>query len=139
MTGFAAGMAVGCLVGIAMAVTFLLFAAVWLSEAHERSVGPTARGIATAVAVVAALSGLCYALQLPKAAAMMLLLIVVFWVADQWEVLTALVTSALSAISLTVLFLPPLRSFRIATTADWVSLDVFLVVSVVGCRMIGGR
>jgi K+-sensing histidine kinase KdpD len=139
MAGFAAGVATGCLVGVTVTIVLLLFAAVWFGEPLREVVEASPRGIAAALAVILAVAGFSYVLHLPKAAAMLLFVSAVFLIADQLEILTALISSALSTIMIVFLFLPPTRSVRVAHIGDRVSLAVFLLVSVVGCRLICGR
>ena len=139
MTGFVAGVATGCLVGVTVTIILLLFAATWLAEPQQQSAESSARGVAAACLTILALGAFCYALHLPKAVVMILLLSAVFLIADQTEVLTALIGSGLSTLLLTFLFLPPIRSMRIIRMGDRLSLAAFLLVSVVGCRLICGR
>ena len=137
MNGFLAGMAVGCLIGAVVAFVFLVIAAFWFGEPGGSR--PLSRLDLVPFAGILAIGALSYGLHLPKAAVMILLLSAVFLTADQADVLIAFVASAFSAIVLTFLFLPPLRSFRVVHSEDWVALAVFFLVSVSGSRLIHGR
>jgi K+-sensing histidine kinase KdpD len=139
MTGFLAGLVTGCLVGVTLTIVFLLFAATWLVEPQQQPAESSLRGIAAASLIILSLCGLSYALHLPKGVVMILLLSAVFLIADQLEILTSLIAAGLSTIMLTILFLPPIRSIRILHAGDRLSLAAFLLVSVVGCRLICGR
>jgi K+-sensing histidine kinase KdpD len=139
MTGFLAGLVTGCLVGVTVTIVLLLFAATWLSESQQQPAESSLRGIAAASLIILSLCGFCYALHLPKPVVMILLLSAVFLIADQLEILTALIVAGLSTLMLTLLFLPPIRSIRILHAGDRLSLAAFLLVSVVGCRLICGR
>jgi K+-sensing histidine kinase KdpD len=139
MIAFVAGVATGCLVGVTVTIVLLLFFATSFTKPQKQIVDCSLRGIAAISMMIIGLGFISYALHLPKAAAMILFLSAVFLIADQFEILTALIASGLSSITLIFLFLPPLHSFRVATAGDQLSLAAFLLASVVGCRLICGR
>jgi K+-sensing histidine kinase KdpD len=139
MIVFLAGVATGCLVGVTLTIVLLLFFATWFTEPQKQVVECSLRSIVATSMAILGVGCISYALHLPKAAAMILFLSAVFLIADQFELLAALIASGLSSITLIFLFLPPLHSFRVATTGDRLSLAVFLLASVVGCRLICAR
>jgi K+-sensing histidine kinase KdpD len=78
-------------------------------------------------------------IHLPTYAAMLLLLLVVLVIARQGSMLVALIGCGVTAMELTLLFLPPIGSIRVAHTSDRLLLALFVLASLVGSLLIRGE
>ena len=97
------------------------------------SVGRWLRGLVVSVVLVAAVSGLIALLEphLPVLGLLVLYILPVLAVAVGWGTVLAVVTSILSAVCFTYLFLPPIGSIRVADWRELVAMGVFVVTAVV--------
>jgi two-component system, OmpR family, sensor histidine kinase KdpD len=62
-------------------------------------------------------------------------LLVVLFVASLGEVIAAVITSVAATLCFNYFFLPPVGTFTIADSHNWVALAVFLIVSIVASRL----
>jgi two-component system sensor histidine kinase KdpD len=92
-----------------------------------------ASGIAFSVAAVAAVTGLVYALRpvAPTVSLGVLYVVAVVAVATMRGLVFAIPVSIASMLTFNFLFLPPLHTFALRDSANWVALGVYLVVGVV--------
>jgi signal transduction histidine kinase len=101
----------------------------WVSP----SVARWLRGLVVCVIAVAAVSGLIVLLEphLPVLGLLVLYILAVLAVAVGWGTVLAVITSVLSAVCFTYLFLPPIGSVRVADWRELVAMGVFVVTAVV--------
>lgn len=90
-------------------------------------------GAVVALASIAAVTGLIYALRevMPVEAAGVLYLLPVLLVSNYWGLTLGVATSILSAAAFNFFHIPPVGRFTIADEQNWVALAVFLAVAVV--------
>ena len=137
MGSYVAGLVTGCLLGVSG--TFLLLFLV-LSLSGQFSTlfkANSLRGIVYAAAVLIAVSGIAHLLRLDKDSAMLLLLLAVLAVAKQGGLVLGLAASAMAAVMLSVLFMPPVGSLFIKGPDDRLALALFLLIAALGSRLIG--
>jgi signal transduction histidine kinase len=90
-------------------------------------------GLVVSVTAVAAVSGLIALLEphVPVLSLLVLYILAVLAVAVGWGTVLAVVTSVLSAVTFTYLFLPPVGSIRVADWRELAAMGVFVVTAVV--------
>jgi two-component system sensor histidine kinase KdpD len=92
------------------------------------------------VAAIAALTGIIYGLKgvAPKVSLVTLYLFAVVPAALAWGVAYAITVAVASTLTFNFLFLPPLYTFTIDDSQNWVALVVFVVVAVVVGELASG-
>jgi len=90
-------------------------------------------GIVAAIASVAVITGLVYALKevVPVVSTGVLYMLAVLLVSSRWGLWLGIATAVLSAIAFNFFHLPPTGRFSIAESENWVALGVFVVAAVV--------
>jgi two-component system sensor histidine kinase KdpD len=94
---------------------------------------PHAARIAVCAAAIAAVTGVVYGLDgvAPTVSLVPLYLFAVVPVAAAWGLPYGVATSIASMLTFNFLFLPPLYTFTLADSQNWVALAVFVVVAIV--------
>jgi K+-sensing histidine kinase KdpD len=137
MAGFIAGMALGCLIGVCGTYAVLFLAATAPEPFPVRMKEFSALKFAVSLLTISALGGACFRLNVHKSSTVLVLLLGVFVVARLAGIVVGLFASIVSAILLSLLFLSPIGSLRISRPSDQFLLALFLVSSLLGCRLIG--
>ncbi len=137
MAGFVAGLALGCLIGVCGMYAVLFLAATTPEPFPVRIKEFSALKFAVSLLAISAIGGACFKLSIHKSTTVLLLLLGVFMVARIAGIVVGLFASIVSAILLSLLFLSPIGSLRISRPSDQFLLALFLVSSLLGCRLIG--
>ncbi len=139
MIGFAAGIATGCLIGVSGTFLLILLSTSLPSGQKYWQSEVSPRGIVLAVMTVLAVAGLAHILHVHKAGSLLILLLTVLLISRGSNTVTGLTSAAVAAIVAALFFLPPVGSFRIAHPQDRLALAIFLLISVVGARLVRSR
>jgi K+-sensing histidine kinase KdpD len=137
MGSYLAGLVTGCLLGVSGTLLLLLLGLSFSGQFSTLFKTNSPRGHVYAAAVLTAVSGIAYLLRLDKGSAMLILLLAVLAVAKQGGLAHGLVASAIAAVILTVLFMPPVGSLFIKGPDDRLALALFLLIAALGSRLIG--
>jgi K+-sensing histidine kinase KdpD len=137
MAGFIAGLALGCLIGVCGTYAVLILAATTPEPFPVRLKSFSAWKFAVSLLAISAIGGACFKLNAHKSTTVLVLLLGVFLVARLAGIVVGLCASVVSAILLSHLFLPPVGSLRISRPSDQLLLALFLLSSLLGCRVIG--
>jgi K+-sensing histidine kinase KdpD len=137
MGSYLAGLVTGCLLGVSGTLLLLLLGLSFSGQFSTLFKTNSPRGHVYAAAVLIAVSGIAYLLRLDKGSAMLILLLAVLAVAKQGGLAHGLVASAIAAVILTVLFMPPVGSLFIKGPDDRLALALFLLIAALGSRLIG--
>ena len=137
MAAFISGMALGCLIGVCGTYIVLLLAAATPPPFPGLWTEFSARKVVVSSLAICAVGGICFKLSLHKSVTVLLLLLTIFIVARLLGIAIGLFSSVVAAALLGFLFLTPIGSLRISSPSDQFMLAVFLLSSLLGCRMIG--
>ncbi|MFZ0820155.1 MAG: DUF4118 domain-containing protein [Candidatus Acidiferrales bacterium] len=137
MVGFIVGMALGSLIGVCGTYAVLFLAATTPEPFPVRMKEFSALKFAASLVAISALGGACFKLNAHKSTAVLVLLLGVFVVARLAGIAVGLFASIVSAVLLSLLFLSPIGSLRISRPSDQFLLALFLLSSLLGCRLIG--
>lgn len=137
MAGFIAGLAVGCLLGVSGTFLLILLATALSNKRPSLADELSPRGLAYSAIALLAIAGIAYLLRLDKAAAMLLLFLGVLAIAKLEGLAKGIGASALAAGMLSLLFLPPIGSMRIARPEDQFALALFFLSAIFASRLIG--
>ena len=137
MGGFIAGLALGCLIGVCGTYAVLFLAATTPEPFPVRMKEFSALKFAVSLLSISTIGGACFKLNAHKSTTVLVLLLGVFVVARLAGIVVGLFSSIVSAILLSLLFLSPTGSLRISRPSDQFLLALFLVSSLLGCRLIG--
>jgi K+-sensing histidine kinase KdpD len=137
MGSFVAGLVTGCLLGVSGTLLLLLLGLSLSGQFSTLFKTNSLRGHVYAAAVLITVSGIAYLLKLDKESAMLLLLLAVLAVAKQGGLVYGLAASAMAAVLLSFLFMPPVGSLFIKGPDDRLALALFLLIAAVGSRLIG--
>jgi hypothetical protein len=96
------------------------------------------REIALASITILGIAIFSYAVHMPDPLTMLLFLSALLLIARHAAMLTNLVASGFATLLLSIV-LPPMWSLRVARAEDQLALILFLLVSIVGCRMVRGE
>ena len=104
-----------------------------LERGHSAELLRPAAGVLVSAALVTAVTGLIFALRphVPVLALGILYLFAVIPVAVVWGLVYALLVSVASMLTFNFFFLPPVHSFTLRDSSNWLALAVFVVTSVV--------
>lgn len=136
MGSYLTGLVAGCLLGVSGTLLLLLLGMSLSSQIPGLANASLLRGYGYAAAVVIAVSGIARVLKLDKESAMLVLLLAVLAVAKQGGFVNGLAASAVAAVSLSVLFLPPVGNLFIKASEDRLALALFLLIAALGSRLI---
>jgi K+-sensing histidine kinase KdpD len=137
MGSYVAGLVTGCLLGVGGTLLLLLLGLSFSGQFSTPFKTNSLRGHVYVVAVLIAVSGIAYLLKLDKESAMLLLLLAVLAIAKQGGLVHGLVASAMAAVILSFLFMPPVGSLFIKGSDDRLALALFLLIAALGSRLIG--
>lgn len=139
MGSFIAGLVTGLLLGVSG--TFLLFIAAlaFTGESSSALSRQSYRSFVLITAALVILAGAAHILKLDKTSSLLLLLLAVLAIAKQSGLVNGLIASAIAAVSLSVLFFPPIGSLAIKGPGDRLALALFLLIATLGSRFIGER
>jgi len=137
MAAFISGMALGCLIGVCGTYIVLLLAAVTPPTFPNLVTEFSALKVVVSSLVICAVGVTCFRLSLHKSVTALLLLLTIFIIARLLGIAIGLFSSVVAAALLSFLFLTPIGSLRISRPSDQFMLAVFLLSSLLGCRMIG--
>ncbi len=137
MSGFIAGLALGCLIGVCGTYAVLFLAATTPDPFPVRMKQFSALKIAVSLLAISAAGSACFKLNAHKSTTVLVLLLGVFVIARLAGIVVGLLASVVSAILLSLLFLTPVGSLRISSPSDQLLLALFLLSSLLGCRLIG--
>lgn len=99
---------------------------------RRRAAGPLVMGLGGVAGATAALR----LAEVTNATTIALIyLLIVLFAASLGDVITAVVTSIVATLCFNYFFLPPVGTFTIADSQNWVALSAFLVVSIVASRL----
>ena len=135
---FAAGMMVGCLVGVISAV-LLLFVSTLTDERSDRKGELSLRGLVCAAVTLLAAGEFSHILKLDKNSGTLLLLLSVLVIARLGGFRYGIVASVIAALLLSFLFLPPIGSLWVIGSDDQLTLTLFLLSTIVGSGLVGGK
>ena len=137
MGSYVTGLVTGCLLGVGGTLLLLLLGLSFSGQFSTLFKTNSLRGHVYAAAVLIAVSGIAQLLRLDKESAMLLLLLAVLAVAKQGGLVLGLAASAMAAVMLSVLFMPPVGSLFIKGPDDRLALALFLLIAALGSRLIG--
>jgi K+-sensing histidine kinase KdpD len=126
MLDYLAGVVTGCLIGVSGTFLTLLFSSV-VPEPEDAARRISFRRLALATAAVLLVAFVCYWLKLGEAIGVLFLLLCVLAVAHLAGTATSSVTAAVAALTLCVLFLPPVGSLYVGQPSDRLLLALFLL------------
>jgi two-component system sensor histidine kinase KdpD len=87
--------------------------------------------IATVVAIIGAITAICFRLiPVNATTAGFVYLVAILFIAAHWGLAEALVGSFMAVICFNFYFLPPIRTFTVADPQNWVALIAFLATSI---------
>ncbi len=138
MSGFAAGVATGILVGVGGTFLILLLVGALSSKRSEGSSQLSLFKLGCVTAAILAIFSVCHALKIGNGVLIVFLLVAVIATAKLGGVAYGLVASSLAAVGLSWI-LPPDGSLRISNTSDRLTLAVFLLVTILVSRLVGRR
>jgi K+-sensing histidine kinase KdpD len=139
MIVFVAGLATGCLLGVAGTVLLLLLS-IGFSEDRPVTINNAPfRGLVFAAVALVAAFGLSHVLNLHKSSEVLLLLLTILLIAQLGGVTSGLMASGVAAAILSFFILRPVGSFWIAKPNDRFLLALFLLLAIVGCQLIAMR
>lgn len=139
MIGFAAGIATGCLIGVSGTFLLILLSTSLPGEKKYLQSEFSFRGMTLAALTVLAVAGVAHGLHVHKAGSLLILLLTVLLISRGRDTLTGLTAAGIAAIVAALLFLPPVGSFRIARGQDRLALAIFLLISIVGSRLVRNK
>ncbi len=84
---------------------------------------------------IAVITGVCYAAHVNATTAALAMLLLVLGAATRWGFRESVVTSAAAMLAFNYFFLPPVGSFTIADSQNWIALCAFLITAVVVSRL----
>jgi len=137
MAGFIAGLALGCLIGVCGTYAVLFLAATTPEPIPVRMKEFSALKFAVSLLAISAIGGACFKLNAHKSTTVLVLLLGVLLVARLSGIVVGLFASIVSGILLSLLFLSPIGSLRVSRPSDQFLLALFLLSSLLGCRLIG--
>jgi K+-sensing histidine kinase KdpD len=134
---------IGCVLGFCAAILYLLVLA---SSPEEEEKPRKARlpmyfalvRAGLALVGILAIAGFCYALNLDKTEAILILVAAVLLIARLTGPLYGLAASVLALGIISFLFLPPVGSLRVSRSEDQLALLLFVLTTAVGSRLVGG-
>ena len=138
MSGFAAGVATGILVGVGGTFLILLVVGALTSKRSEGRSELTLFKLGCVTGAILAIFSICHALKIGNGVLIIFLLVAVITTAKLGGVAYGLVASSLAAIGLSWI-LPPDGSLKISNTSDRLTLAVFLLVTILVSRLVGRR
>ena len=138
MSGFAAGVATGILVGVGGTFVILLVVGALSSKRSEGRSQLSLFKLGCVTAAILAIFSVCHALKIGNGALIVFLLVAVIATAKLGGVAYGLVASSLAAIGLSWI-LPPDGSLKVSNTGDRLTLAVFLLVTILVSRLVGRR
>ncbi len=135
---------IGCVIGFGAGVVFLFLLGFLLSSSpgtHDDWIPlflPVIRSAWSSVAILAAV-WMCYALNLDKVAASLVLVVVVLLVAKLAGSVHGIIASVVTVGLFAFLFLPPIGSVRVSDAEDRLALVLLLVTAAAGSQLVGGK
>ncbi len=138
LSGFAAGVATGILVGVGGTFLILLLVGALTSKRSEGRSQLSLFKLGCVTAAILAIFSVCHALKIGNGVLIVFLLVAVIATAKLGGVAYGLVASSLAAVGLSWI-LPPDGSLRISNTSDRLTLAVFLLVTILVSRLVGRR
>jgi K+-sensing histidine kinase KdpD len=138
LSGFAAGVATGILVGVGGTFLILLVVGALTSKRSENRSELTLFKLGCVTGAILAIFSICHALKIANGVLIIFLLVAVITTAKLGGVAYGLVASSLAAVGLSWI-LPPDGSLKISNTSDRLTLAVFLLVTILVSRLVGRR
>jgi K+-sensing histidine kinase KdpD len=133
MLNYFAGVATGCLIGVSGAFLMLLFSSI-VPEPDSPARRISFPGLASAIVAVLMVAFACYWLKLGEAVSMVFLLLSMLAVARVAGNATSSVAAVVSALTLSILFLPPVGSLYIVQSSDRLLMALFLLGAMIVSR-----
>lgn len=137
MQGFLAGLLTGCLIGIAGTLLLLLLAAGISKEHPSNGRWFSVRGMLFVLLGTPGVAIASQSLGLRRSIAVLLLMVAVLIIAKLHGLVYGLAASAVAALALSVLYLPPIGSLLVVRANDQLLLALFLLSGILGSRIIG--
>jgi K+-sensing histidine kinase KdpD len=134
---FAAGLTLGCLLGVATTLGILVFVAAIPNEDRGTGKGVSYSGLAVSVLLILAVTWAVRAMNLRDGALALFLLLIALASSRLRGLRTGLAASAFAAFVL-CLALPPVWSLKVEQSRDQLLLAVFIVSAAVGCHLASG-
>jgi len=135
---FAAGLVLGCLLGVAATLGILLFVASLPREDTHSASRLSFSGLAIAVSAMLAIAWAAHQMKLRDGSLALLLLLIILVTSRLRGLRTALVASAFAALILTIVF-PPLWSLRVTQPRDQLLLLLFIISCALGSHLASGN
>jgi K+-sensing histidine kinase KdpD len=136
---FTSGLILGFFIGVNGTMLLLLVTAAMSRERGLLLSQLSLRRVPVIAAAILAVAFMGRALHLHQAAVMLLLLSTVLLIAGAGTMLMGLAAAGIAAAAICFLFLNPIGSFRITDNQDLLTLALFLLLSIVGSRLVAGR
>ncbi len=136
MDSFMMGLLTGCMVGVG-GTLFLLILIAQTNRQRDMVNELSPRRVVFSTVALFSVAGVSYTLELDKTSATLLLLLSVLVIARVAGIKGGIAASVVAAVLLSFLFLPPIGSLWVISPGNRFALALFLLITVVGSRLVG--